>query len=110
MMQGPIWPNPPIVFFGVWTSLDSPGETKVLVMKSKLEREADGILHAAGFDVNGQPRVGVYAPRQMYGRVRDAWPAVLEQRMRGVPVAVIARSVGLKPHTIAHHLALAECR
>ncbi len=64
--------------------------------KSRLDREADRLLETRA----AKP------PRRMYGKLQQVWPVILEARSRGESVAKIARRLRIKPHTIAHHLAL----
>jgi DNA-binding NarL/FixJ family response regulator len=93
-----IWPNPPIVFAREtgFSIVRYPNASTVREKKSRLDREADRLLE-------------VRAPkpaRRMYGKLQQVWPVVLEARSRGESVAKIARRLRIKPHTIAHHLAL----
>lgn len=88
-----------------------PNSSHCVEKKSRLDRQADGILFAAGYDTRARrrPSVPLTVTRGVRGagrKLRAAWPQVLELRGAGLSVAAIARRLGFKAHTLARHLTL----
>ncbi len=88
--------------------LGSPKSPVCVEIKSRLDRLADGFLHAHGYDVFGQPRAIAKTSKAMSRTTAARLDVMLELRRAGCSLSSIARQTGLHRNTVSAHFAQLE--
>jgi DNA-binding transcriptional ArsR family regulator len=88
--------------------LRSPNSPVCVEIKSRLDRRADGFLHAHGFDVFGRPRAAARTSKAMSRKTSALLDVMLELRRNGCSLCSIARQTGLHRNTVSAHFAQLE--
>ena len=88
--------------------LSSPKSPVCVEIKSRLDRRADGFLHAHGYDVLGQPRPVAKTSKAMSQKTSGLLEVMLELRGAGCSLSSIARQTGLHRNTVSAHFAQLE--
>ncbi len=88
--------------------LNSPKSPVCKEVKSRLDRLADGLLRAHGYNVFGQPRHRTTSAKAMSQKTAALLDVMLQLRRAGYSLTAIARRTGLHRNTVSVHFAQME--